>query len=113
MSKFVRADSFRWSKLGKNRKKLQKWRRSKGIDSKIRKKKKGHPTFPRVGFKSSRAESGKINGKVPVLVHNFKELEQASAQDAIIIARIGAKKRALLVKKANEMKLHLVNGGAQ
>lgn len=111
MSKFVRADSFRWSKLGKNRKKLQKWRRSKGIDSKIRKKKKGHPTFPRIGFKTNKKEIGKVKGKTLKLIHNMKELEQTTSQDAIIIARIGARKRAEIIKKAEEMKLHVTNGG--
>ena len=38
--KFLRRDSVRFSKIGKNRKKIQKWRKPKGRDSKMRLKRK-------------------------------------------------------------------------
>ena len=59
--KFKRQESGRHSKLGKNRKKLQKWRGAKGRDNKIREHRFGYPKAPSVGYKNTRKDFGKIN----------------------------------------------------
>lgn len=107
--KFQRTDAVRFSKLGKNRKKKQKWRAAKGRDNKIREKRKSYPREPNVGFKGKRSESGKINGKVPILAMNVKDLEKVGKDNVVIIARVGAKKRMEMIKKADEMKLKIIN----
>lgn len=109
--KFLRRNTLKFSKLGKNRKKIQRWKRAKGRDAKIRLKMKGYPSAPTVGYKSPRKESGKIKGKIPLLVHNIKELERAHKDSVIIIAKVGAKKKFDLIKKAEEMKLQIHNLG--
>ncbi|NCO11528.1 50S ribosomal protein L32e [Candidatus Pacearchaeota archaeon CG_4_9_14_0_2_um_filter_39_13] len=109
--KFQRTDSMRFSKLGKNRKKKQKWRAAKGRDNKIREKRKGYPKAPSTGYKRPRKEAGKINGKMPVRVENIKELERVGKDSIVIIARVGAKKKIELLKRAEELKLPILNIG--
>lgn len=108
--KFIRQDSNRHSKIGRHRKKLQVWRRSKGMHSKMRKRRKSYPSSPGVGYKSPRKHSGKIQGMNPVLIHNEKELSKLGKNSAAIIAKkVGAKKKISIIKKAEEMKIKILN----
>lgn len=110
--KFIRADGMRWARLGKGRKKLQRWRKAEGMHSKIRRRRKGYPTKPLVGFAAPRKEVGKINGLYPVLVHNVPEISALNKSEQIaIIARVGAKKKLDMIKKADELGIKIVNGG--
>lgn len=111
--KFLRTDYMRISKLGKNRKKLQVWRRARGKHSKIRRKRFGYPSKPEVGYKTARKESGKIHGLMPLLVHNVSDLSKAGKDSIIIIARVGAKNKLEIIKKAEEMKLRIFNLGGK
>lgn len=106
---FVRQQTIKQSRLGKNRKSLHKWRRPKGRDSKMRLKRKSYPASPTVGHKSPRKESGKIDGKTVVLVHNQKDLERVDKNSVAILAKIGAKKKLELIKYASEKKITLLN----
>jgi len=107
--KFVRTDFWRHSKLGKGRKKLQVWRRARGMHNKIRRMRKGYPVMPMIGYKSNKAESGKVQGLVPVLVHNVHELSKLSKHNIAIIAHVGARKKLDILKKADEMKIRILN----
>ena len=109
--KFIRSDTNRFSRLGKNRRKLHKWRRVRGKSNKLRLGRGGYSKVPAVGFKSPRIESGKINGFVPKLVHNLAELNSLGKNEAAIIARIGARKKIELIKKADELKIKILNLG--
>ena len=109
MVRFLRSDTARHSRLGKNRRKLQKWRRPRGMHSKIRRKRFGYPTFPTVGHKSPRATSGLIDGKKPMVVESIAGLSNVGKNNLVVISRrIGAKKRIELLKKIEEMKLDLM-----
>src|SRR3989344_779726 len=105
--KFIRQDSWRYSRIGKNRKKLQKWRKPKGRHSKIREKRFSYPSWPMVGYKGVRKELGKINGKIPCLVYNIEDLERANKNSIIIIGKVGAKKKLEIIKKANEKNMQI------
>ncbi len=108
--KFLRQDYMRYSKIGRRRKNLQKWRRPKGMHSKMRKQRKGYPVSPSVGFKSKKAEFGKINGYIPILVHNFKDFSTVGSNNIIILSRrLGAKKRIEMIKRAKNYKLKILN----
>ena len=107
--KFIRQDAGRYSKLGKKRKKLLKWRKPKGRHSKMREKRIGYPASPKVGHKSNKKEAGKINGKMPYLVYNSSDLEKAGKDSMIIIGKVGARKRLELIKKADEKNLEILN----
>lgn len=114
MSKrFFRPESVRFLRLGKKKKKLRKWRRCRGKSNKIRLNRAGYPCAPKVGFKTPRKEIGKIKGKTLKLVHNLRELEALSKNDAAILARVGAKKKLELMKKADELKITIVNVGGK
>ena len=109
MSKeFKRTDYMRHLKLGKKRMRV-KWRRAKGVHSKIRRKRAGYPSKPEVGYKTARSEAGLVLGKTPVLVHNVAELSKLTAKNIAIIARVGAKKKLDMIKKAEELHIQLTN----
>lgn len=107
--RFIRQDWWRMSRLGKNRKKLQKWRKPSGMHSKMRRKRFGYPISVAIGYKGPAKESGKIKGMCPVLVHNIQELSSLSKDNIVIIARVGAKKKLDIIKKAREMNLKIFN----
>jgi len=109
--KFLRQDWMRHSKLGKRRKKIQKWRRPTGRHSKMREYRVGYPVSPNVGYRKPSVERGKIDGKKPILVYNLKDLEKADKHSILILAKIGAKNKMELIKKANEKGLEILNLG--
>jgi len=103
--KFIRQESNRFSKLGKNRKKLQKWRKPKGRDSKMRLKRKGYLKKVMVGFKKPQ------NKEILTLVHNLSELNSLNKNSMIIIAKIGARKKLELIAQAEKQNLKIQNLG--
>lgn len=110
MSKeFKRRDVKRYSKIGKNRKKLQRWKKPTGRDNKMRLKRHGYPSVVSVGYKTPKKESGLIDGKKPVLVHNTKELQLMEKNNVAILASVGAKKKLELIKKAQELGIKIIN----
>ena len=110
MKKFIRTDYWRHSRLGKRRKKLQVWRRARGKHSKIRRRRKGYPAIPIIGYKQPMKDSGKINNLLPVVVNNVKEVEKINKNQGIIIAsRVGARKKLDIIKKAESMKIQILN----
>jgi len=111
--KFLRVDTNRFSRIGKNRRKLQKWRRPRGKSNKLRLGRAGYSPVPKVGFKTSRDEAGKVKGLIPRLVHNLNELIALTKNDAVIIARVGARKKLEIIKKADELKIKILNLGGK
>lgn len=108
--KFIRQDSTRYSKIGKNRKKLQKWRNPRGRHSKMRLKRKSYPVSPSVGYKSSKIERGMLNNKSPILAINLKDILNATSENIIIISsKVGAKKKLEMLKLISEKKLEVFN----
>ncbi|MBS3071792.1 50S ribosomal protein L32e [Candidatus Pacearchaeota archaeon] len=110
MSKrFVRQDSHRHFKLGRGRKKIQRWRRPRGRHSKMRKARKSYPASPTVGYRTERKQRGLIKGLKPLLVRNIRDLRSANGRAVIFASKLGAKKKIDLLKKAEEMKLKILN----
>ena len=109
--KFIRRDMKRYSKLGKNRPKLQRWKKPTGRDNKMREKRHGYPAVVSVGYKRKKSEVGKVSGLVPVLVSTLKALEvvDGKTESVILSKRLGAKKKLELMKAAKEKKLVMVN----
>jgi large subunit ribosomal protein L32e len=105
--RFLRKDTWKVSRMGKRRKKKQKWRRARGRHSKIRKKEKGYGKEPTMGYSSPRNIRGYVKGMEPLLVKNFSDLEKATKKNIIIISKkIGKKKRVEILKKIEEKKLN-------
>ncbi|WP_297491022.1 50S ribosomal protein L32e [Thermococcus sp.] len=106
--RFLRQEWWRFPKFKNN----PKWRRPKGIDSKMRLKKKGKLRSPSIGWGSPRAVRGlHPSGYEEVLVHNVKELEaiDPSRQAARIAGTVGRRKRELIVAKAKELGIKVLN----
>ncbi|WP_456366398.1 50S ribosomal protein L32e [Thermococcus sp.] len=106
--RFLRQEWWRYPKFKNN----PTWRRPKGIDSKMRLKKKGKPRSPSIGWGSPRAVRGlHPSGYEEVLVHNVKEVEaiDPSRQAARIAGTVGRRKRELIVAKAKELGVKVLN----
>ncbi|ASJ00116.1 50S ribosomal protein L32e [Thermococcus gorgonarius] len=106
--KFLRQEWWRYPKFKND----PKWRRPKGIDSKMRLKKKGKPRSPSIGWSSPKAVRGlHPSGYEEVLVHNVKELEaiDPTRQAARIAGTVGARKREIIIAKARELGIKVLN----
>ncbi|MBU1704440.1 MAG: hypothetical protein KJ922_03680, partial [Nanoarchaeota archaeon] len=103
--KFLRQDSHKKVKLG------QKWRRPKGIDSKIRMRLKGYRRARSTGWGSPTAVKGLTkDGLMPVLVRCAKDIEDISeGQIAVISTRLGEKKKIDIIKALKEKSIKILN----
>ena len=70
---------------------------------------KSQPISPTIGHRSPRKESGRIKNLAPILVHNLNDLEKAGKESIVIIAKIGAKKKLEIIKKAQEKNIKIFN----
>lgn len=107
--KFLRRTWSRYSKLGKRRKKKQTWKSPKGRHSKTREKRKGYPKPVSIGYKKDKKLRNKINEKIPVIIHNIKELEKIKDGEIAIIGKVGKEKKIEILKKAKEKKIPIYN----
>jgi large subunit ribosomal protein L32e len=106
--KFLRTDWHKKIRLGRGVKKNQKWHGAKGRQNKFRLNRKGRGVRPRVGWGAENETKGFVNGLSPIRVENVKMLEGLKGV-GIIVASVGKKKRAEIIKKAEEMKLVVLN----
>jgi len=104
--KFVRRAG-RWLKrLG------EKWRRPRGSQAKVRKRLKGKPRMPSIGYGAPKELRGlHPSGLKEVLVHTPHELERIDPKkEAVKIAStVGRKKRIEILRKAEELKIKILN----
>jgi len=107
--RFIRRSWYRYSKIGKRKKKKQVWRSPKGRDNNMREKRRGYSPVVSIGYKTSRKEIGKIRGKKPVLVLNLKELERVKKDEIVILGGVGKKKKIEIIKKAKEKGIEMAN----
>lgn len=104
--KFLRQGWFRLKRLG------EKWRAPKGKQSKLRQHMKAKGFMPHPGYGSPREVKGTHPcGLKEVLIFNPAQLEniEKTKQCIRISARVGKKKRLEIVKKANDLKLKILN----
>lgn len=106
---FLRRIWSRHSKLGKKRKKKQKWKNPTGRDNKMREKRRGYPAVVSKGYRNNKTERGKVTGKVPIRVHNEKDLKGIGKNSIVIIGKVGEKRKLELMKKLTEMKAEIQN----
>jgi len=103
--KFLRGKWRTYSKLGRGRKKKQKYRRATGRHNKIRENKKGNPKKVRIGYKKS--ERNKVS-EVKIIV-NIRGLSELGKGIKIMLGKIGKKKKIEIVKKAKELGVKIQN----
>jgi large subunit ribosomal protein L32e len=104
--RFVRPESWRYVRLH------PEWRKPKGLDNKIRKSFKGYPKRVKIGYGGpAKARGYHPSGHLDVLVHNPAQLDELIPErDAVRMGRrVGAKKRAAILKRATELGLRVLN----
>jgi large subunit ribosomal protein L32e len=90
----------------------ESWRRPRGIDSKMRKKVKGWPKSPNVGYRSPKETRGlHPSGYEEILVRNVDDVRRVDPEkQAIRVAsQVGARKRVEISAVADELNIHVLN----
>ena len=103
---FKRQIWFRYKRQG------DKWRRPRGIHSKMRRHFKYRITVVQPGFRGPASVRGlHPSGFEEVMVHNPKEVDNVDpkTQAIRISSKVGDKKREIIVKKADELKIRIFN----
>jgi large subunit ribosomal protein L32e len=89
-----------------------RWRRPRGVDSKMRMNAKGWPKMVNVGYGGPKtARHLHPSGYVEVLVRNLTEIDglDPTAQAIRIAHAVGGKKRREIITRAKEKGLHVFN----
>ncbi len=103
---FNRPESWRYDKFSLS------WRRPKGLDNKVRRKIKGWPPGPSMGYKGPKVARGlHPSGYREVLVYNVEEIKaiDTATQAARIAHTVGRKKRALIIAEAKRLNAKVLN----
>ena len=103
---FIRQDTNKKKRLG------IKWRKPKGLHSKIRQHLKGRRKSPSPGYKSPKKIKGQhSSGLVMVRVFSVKDLSELNkeSEGAIIPKTVGMRKRYEILKKAKELNIKILN----
>lgn len=104
--RFRRQESWRYKRVS------EVWRKPRGMDSKMRKKKKGWPKSVEIGYRGPKAARGlHPSGYIEVLIHTVDDVEKVNPKtQAIRIAHtVGARKRIEITARAGEMDIHVLN----
>ena len=105
---FIRQDYHRRKRLGRK----LKWRKPKGIHSKIRHHFKGRRKMPSPGYKSPAQVAGLSRSGLKIVnVSSANDLQKirSEAETAVISKTVGMKKRLEILKKAKELNIGILN----
>ena len=91
-----------------------RWKRPKGLQNKMRERRKGNPRYIEPGYGSPATVKGATReGLFPIMVSRASDLTKVKEGfGAIISATVGLRKKAEIVKAATEKKLKLLNVNA-
>jgi len=106
LPKFRRQEWFRYKRLG------EKYRRPKGMHSKMRRRYKYRPPMASVGYRTPiKVRDLHSSGFKEVLVHNPDQLEglDPKIQAARVGHSVGYKKRLAIERKATQLGIHILN----
>jgi large subunit ribosomal protein L32e len=103
---FIRAESWKYDRFSLS------WRKPRGLDNKIRRKIKGWPPGPSVGYKGPKISRGlHPSGYREVMVYNTELLStiDPNTQALRIAHTVGKRKRAMIIAEAKELNLKILN----
>ncbi|MHA1835482.1 MAG: 50S ribosomal protein L32e [Candidatus Odinarchaeia archaeon] len=106
LPKFIRQESWRYKRI------KEAWRRPKGIDNKVRKKRKGFIKMPDIGYRTPKVLRGlHPSGKKEILVNNMQILEKYNPEEYLVrlSSRLGLRKKNLIIEKAEELGFQIIN----
>lgn len=106
--KFRRQEWFRYKRLG------EKWRKPRGLHSKMRRKMKYRQKPPSIGYGSPFPARGlHPSGFREVLVYNVNDLVgiEPKREAARIGHSVGTRKRRAIIERAAEMEIRILNPG--
>lgn len=92
-----------------------RWKRPKGLQSKMRERRKGNPKYIEPGYGSPAAVRGATaEGLFPVIVNNISDLGKVKGDEGVIIsATVSMRKKAQIAEAAAGRKLKLLNVNAE
>ncbi len=104
----------KFKKQGSNylKKVKKRWRKPRGLDSKIRKKQKSKGAWPKVGYRAPRKLRGlHPSGFEEILIQNINDLGiiDPKKQAGRISRTIGKKKKGIILEKSKEFKIKILN----
>lgn len=106
--KFVQSESWRYKRVSPN------WRRPRGLDNRIRRRIKGWPAAPNVGYGSPRLTRHlHPSGLEEMMVYNMGDLSiiDPATQAARIGGSVGARKRMQIIEEASKRNIKILNPG--
>jgi large subunit ribosomal protein L32e len=104
--KFRRQESWRYKRVS------EVWRKPDGVDSRMRKRKRGWPKSVEVGYRGPKAARGlHPSGYAEVLIRTVDDVDKVDPKtQAIRIAHaVGARKRIEITARAREKGIHVLN----
>lgn len=110
---FVRRNTTKYLRLGKKRKRTQKWQRPRGRDNKMRLGFKGYPKTVSIGYAKDKKIRGKIENKTPITVRNVKDLMKIKDNNIALIGRVGKRKKLEIIRVAKEKNIKVSNVNAE
>ncbi|MFC1769131.1 eL32 family ribosomal protein [Nanoarchaeota archaeon] len=89
----------------------RKWRKPRGMDSKLRLRLKGHCRKPSSGYGSPVKSRYQLKGIYGVVVSSVKDLDglDTTKQGAILSSKIGKKRRVEIIKECVAKKIKVIN----
>ena len=110
MKKKKKKPKFNVLNLGFHKRVKKRWRKPRGTHNKKRMKNKWAGASPSIGYRNpEELRDLHPNGHKEILVHNMADLEGLKDVLVRVAAAVGARKRELIEKKAQSMKLKVVN----
>ncbi|CAI5508277.1 unnamed protein product, partial [Closterium sp. Naga37s-1] len=96
----------------------ESWRRPKGIDSRVRRKFKGTPLMPNIGYGSNKNTRHMLRSGFQVFrVHNERDVELLLMHNRKYVAQIASavstRKRKAIVERAQQLDVKVINGNAR
>jgi large subunit ribosomal protein L32e len=104
---FIRSDSWKVKRLENSG-----WRKPKGLENKMRLKRKGWPPIVKIGYRKIRSVRGlHPSGLKEVLVYNEKELVGLDPENTIvrISSSVGKLKRIKIIDECNKLGIKVAN----